>query len=85
MNEELMKDLHTMLGRLNGIHAAVVLIAQRLPPDCARAAAKDLRASEDPIEAGALASPIPDVQLNEFRRVRNEIAHQLEWAAAQSR
>lgn len=81
MNEELMNDLHRMLGRLNGIHAAVCVIARRLPADCARSAAADLRRANESIEADALALPVADIQLDEFRRVRDELAWILEHAA----
>lgn len=80
MNEALMKDLHLMLGRLNGLHAALVVIAGSLPPDAARAAAQKLRQSTEQVHADALALPIADLQVHEMHRVMQEMTGVLEAA-----
>lgn len=80
MNEELMNDLQLMLGRLDGVHAALAVIAGSLPPDAARAAAAKLRAGSEPVIADALASPIADTRLQEMQRVMAELLMVLETA-----
>lgn len=82
MNEELMSNLHLMLGRLNGLHAAVVAIAASLPPAAAQAAATTLREGAERVHADALASLVSDLQVNEMQRVTGELVRVLEAAAA---
>lgn len=80
MNEKLMKDLNVMFGRLNGMHAALSVIAGSLPPDAAKAAASKLRAGTEHVRADVLALPVPDVQMEEMIRVMREMLMVLETA-----
>lgn len=80
MNEELTKDLHLMLGRINGMHAALCVIAGSLPLSAAQAAAGQLRTGAERIHADALASPVADVQIQEMHRVMLELTMVLETA-----
>lgn len=85
MNEELMKDLHLMLGRLNGVHAALTVIAGSLPPAIAQAAASKLREGAERVHADALALPIADLQIQEMHRVMGELTMVLETAGQSPR
>lgn len=80
MNEELMKDLQLMLGRLHGVHAALCVIAGSLPTTTAQAAAAQLRRGTEQVHADALASPVADVQIQEMHRVMRELTMVLETA-----
>ena len=80
MNEELMRELHLVLGRLNGVHAALVVIAGSLPPSAALAAAAQLREGTERVHADALALPLADVQISEMHRVMRELTMVLETA-----
>ncbi len=81
MNENLMNDLNLMLGRLNGLHAAVLTIARTLPAEQAQTAAAAMRDASEKVHSDALASPVSDTQINEMHRVMSEIAVVLQHAA----
>lgn len=80
MNEELLKDLNLMLGRLNGLHAAVAVIAGSLPAAAAQAAASKLREGAERAHADALALPVADIQIQEMLRVMRGLTMVLETA-----
>lgn len=81
MNENLMNDLHLMLGRLNGLHAAVLTIARTLPAAQAATAAAAMQEGAERVHSDALASPVSDVQITEMRRVLMEVTSVLQQAA----
>lgn len=80
MNPEVMRDLQLMLGRINAIHAAVVVIAGSLPAATAQAAATKLREGTERVHSDALASPVPDAVIQEMHRVMLELTMVLETA-----
>lgn len=81
MNENLIEDLHLMLGRLNGLHAAILTIARTIPAEQAKVAASAIEGAAERVHADALASPVSDLQITEMRRVLMEIASVLQQAA----
>lgn len=84
MNEQVLTELHRMLGRLNGLHGAVQVIAAAMPQAIAQAIAPNMRSAIEGVHADALATPIPDVQMQEMLRVMTDMAAHLEAAAAQA-
>ncbi len=77
-------EMALMLGRINGVHAACVVIARHLPAAVAAAAAQDMRRASEAVTADALALPIADLTRHEMERVMLEVAMILESAAHQN-
>lgn len=74
-------ELLLILGRVNGLHAAITVIARTLPPDVASEAARQLGEASERIHSDALASPVPDATVDEMRRVIEQLRFVLQAAA----
>jgi hypothetical protein len=75
--ENIEANLHIVLGRLNAVHAGLLVVAKHIPADKLAAAANEIRTSAEAIHADALATPIPESTLNEMQRVLHELAQVL--------
>lgn len=82
--KDLTAEMRVILGRVNGVEAALYVIAKHLPPSSALLAAAELRASSEAVTADALATPIHDSTIQEMRRVMAQVARFLDSAANQS-
>lgn len=81
MNEETLKELQVVVGRLNAVHAGLCVIARALPAPVAQEAAKQMQAATERVHADALALPIPDAQVHEMHRVLEELTRILTAAS----
>ena len=81
MTPETLAELHTIIGRVNGLHAFCLTLAGAQPPATASIAATNLRSAMLRVEADAVASPIPDAHLNEMMRVMEQLHSVLHLAS----
>lgn len=77
-----MSELHTIIGRVNGLHAFCLTLARSLPPATASVVATNLQNGFLRVEADAVASPVPDAHLHELTRVLEQL-HSVLLLAAQ--
>jgi hypothetical protein len=74
-------EMHLLLGRVNGLHAAIAVIARSLPSGTASVAAEQLALASKRVHSDALAEPVPDSMIEEMRRVMDEMSRVLREAA----
>jgi hypothetical protein len=79
--EALQLNLQIAVGRLNGLHTVLLVIARSLPSEVAQKAARELRRAAEAVHSDALAMPVPEELIAEQMRVQLELAGVLELAA----
>jgi hypothetical protein len=70
--EKLEANLNIALGRINGLHALLYVIARSLPIDIAKVCAENAELAKEKVIADSVALPIPDSMMNEQIRVLEE-------------
>lgn len=81
MTDAQLSELHTIIGRLNGLHTFCLALARSLPTATAEVVATNLQAALQRVEADAVASPIPENHLNELVRVLEQFDNVLRHCA----
>ena len=78
----LLRDIETILGRVNALHAFCMVMAESLPNETLAVAAKSMKTAYSKVESDALASPIPENTLQEMLRVMAELQVMLQTNSA---
>jgi hypothetical protein len=78
----LLRDIETILGRVNALHAFCMVMAESLPNETLAVAAKAMKTGYAKVEADALACPISENTLREMLRVMTELQMMLQTNSA---
>lgn len=67
--DQLAANMDIALGRINAVHAGLLVLSRYVPKESLIAAADEITHAAEAIHADALATPIPESLVDEMQRV----------------
>lgn len=71
---QLNANMEIALGRINAVHAALLIVSKYIPKESLISAADEINQAAEAIHADAIATPIPDALVDEMQRVLLQLA-----------